>query len=247
MSDVPIQDPMPDEGDGNVLFASPNLSRRIIHHLQRGEHIDPFMGAEFRFLDRNQSDWEDFFTFLGYRLCRSDLGGESFFYLKPDSGLVKAERLSRGATFLGIFLAWHFVTEGVDGQESVPAADLAGRILSNFDFNMLVPVFLPVQGRGRQRAETEKNRDKMIDAIRTFLNELARYRFVELRPSVRAEWRDLQVYRLPGLQRFLEISRNALLHQGSDAADLLGVVRTLWAGFETEPEVDDSDEAAEDE
>lgn len=247
MSDVSIQDSMPDEGDGNVLFASPALSRRIIHSLQRGEHIDPFMGPEFRFLDRNQSDWEDFFSFLGYRLCRSDLGGESFFYLKPDSGLVKAERLSRGATFLGIFLAWHFVTEGVDGQESVPAADLAGRILSNFDFNMLVPVFLPVRGRGRQRAETEQNRDRMIDAIRTFLNELARYRFVELRPSVRAEWRDLQVYRLPGLQRFLEISRNALLHQGSDAADLLGVVRTLWAGFETEPESDDSDDAAEDE
>jgi chromosome partition protein MukE len=180
-------------------------------------------------------------------LCRSDLGGESFFYLKPDSGLVKAERLSRGATFLGIFLAWHFVTEGVDGQESVPAADLAGRILSNFDFNMLVPVFLPVRGRGRQRAETEQNRDKMIDAIRTFLNELARYRFVELRPSVRTEWRDLQVYRLPGLQRFLEVSRNALLHQGSEATDLLGVVRTLWAGFETEPQSDDNDDAAEDE
>ena len=247
MSDVPIQDPMSEEGDGNVLFASPALSRRIIHSLQRGEHIDPFMGPEFRFLDRNQSDWEDFFAFLGYRLCRSDLGGESFFYLKPDSGMVKAERLSRGATFLGIFLAWHFVTEGVDGQESVPAADLAGRILSNFDFNMLVPVFLPVRGRGRQRAETEQNRDKMIDAIRTFLNELAHYRFVELRPSVRAEWRDLLVYRLPGLQRFLEVSRNALLHQGSEATDLLGVVRTLWAGFETEPECDDTDETAEDE
>jgi hypothetical protein len=245
MPDDPIQNAMPDEGDGNVLFASPSLSRRIIHSLQRGEHIDPFMGPEFRFLDRNQSDWEDFFRFLGYKLCRSELGGESFFYLKPDFGLVKAERLSRGATFLGIFLAWHFVTEGVDGQESVPATDLAGRILSNFDFNMLVPVFLPVRGRGRQRAETEQNRDRIIDAIRTFLNELARYRFVELRPSVRAEWRDLQVYRLPGLQRFLEVSRNALLHQGSDAADLLSVVRILWADFGTEP--DDTDGAEENE
>lgn len=38
MSDVPIQDPMPDEGVGNVLFASPALSRRVIHSLQRGEH-----------------------------------------------------------------------------------------------------------------------------------------------------------------------------------------------------------------
>jgi hypothetical protein len=235
------------DADGeNVLFAAPALSRRIIHRLQRGEHIDPYLAAEFRFLDRNQTVWEDFFRFLGYVLRRSEMGGESFFYLAPDAGLVRAERLSRGATFVGIYLSWHFLTQGVDGLESVPAAELADRILAQFDFNMLTPVFLPQGGRGRQRAETERNRDKIIAAIRTALNELARYRFVELRPSVRAEWSELLVWRLPALQRFLEVSRAVLVQQGSPAGDPEQVLRSLWAGFDAEPEGEDADDGMED-
>lgn len=224
-----------------ILLAAPSLSRRIIHRLQQGQHIDPYLGPEFRFLDRHQSQWTDFFEFLGYSLRRSDLGGESFFYLTSASGLVRPERLSRGATFLGIFLAWHFLTQGVDEQESVRATDLTERIMSNFDFNMLVPVFLPVRGRGRQRMETERSRNKMLEAMRKSINELEKYRFVELRPSLRAEWRDLLVYRLPGLQRFLDVSRTALLHQGQEETDILQVVRKLWSGLATDPETDDVD------
>lgn len=225
-----------------ILLAAPALSRRIFHRLQRGQHIDPYLGPEFRFLDRHQSQWTDFFEFLGYSLRRSDLGGESFFYLTSASGLVRPERLSRGATFLGIFLAWHFLTQGVGEQESVPAMDLAQRIMSNFDFNMLVPVFLPVRGRGRQRMETERSRERMVEAMRKFINELERYRFVELRPSLRAEWRDLLIYRLPGLQRFLEISRTALLHQGQEETNMLEVVRKLWSDLAIGPETQDQDD-----
>ncbi|NCD25930.1 MAG: hypothetical protein EOL86_10140 [Deltaproteobacteria bacterium] len=234
-----------DEGD--VLMASPALSRRIIHRLQRGEHIDPFLAAEFRFLERHRSAWEGFFRFLGYFLCRGDMGGESFFYLKPDSGMVRSERLSRGATFMGIYLSWHFLTQGVDGLDSVPAAELAGLMLGQFDFNMLAPVFVPRTGRGRQRAETEQNRDKVLAAMKTALNELVRYRFVELRPSVRADWSELRIWRLPALQRFLEISRAVLVQQGASGGNPETVLRSLWAGFEADSEPDeDTDEAMED-
>lgn len=236
-----------EERTENVLMASPTLSRGIIHRLQRGEHIDPYLGREFRFLDRNQAAWEDFFCFLGYTLCRSDLGGESYFYVKPGTGQIRAERLSRGSTFVGIYLAWHFLTQGMEGLDSVAATELAGRILGQFDFNMLVPVFLPQKGRGRQRAETEQNRDKLLGAIRTALNDLARYRFVDLRPSPRTEWNELQIWRLPALQRFLEISRTALLQQGGEGGTPEAVLQSLWTGIDSEPENEEPEEIMEDE
>ena len=98
-----------------------------------------------------------------------------------------------------------------------------------------------MRGRGRQRMETERSRNKMLEAMRKSINELEKYRFVELRPSLRAEWRDLLVYRLPGLQRFLDVSRTALLHQGQEETDILQVVRKLWSGLATDPETDDVD------
>lgn len=223
----------------NILFASPTLSRRIIHRLQRGEHIDPFLSAEFRFLEQEFTAWENFFRFLGYALVRCDVAGESFFHLRPDSGQVRADRLGRGATFLGIFLAWHFLSQGIDGQDHVRGEDLADRVLGNFDFNLLVPVFLPIRGRGRKRTETEQNREKMLKAIRSALNELARYRFIELRPSLRADWKELRVFRLPGLQRFLEAGRAALLQQGNETRDPMEAVNSLWNSLaydDAEPE-----------
>lgn len=200
------------------------------------------MGPEFRLIATSRTGID--FAFLGYRALEAQR-------LQVGRVFLSQARLGERSRPIGSMRDFpgHLSGSGIsctgDGQESVPAADLAGRILSNFDFNMLVPAFLPVRGRGRQRAETEQNRDKMIDAIRTFLNELVRYRFVELRPRCGRKWRDLQVYRLPGLQRFGGEPQRASASD-SEATDLPGG-QTLWAGFADRPESDDSDDAAEDE
>ncbi|MGM0760966.1 MAG: condensin complex protein MksE, partial [Thermodesulfobacteriota bacterium] len=99
--------------DMQVLLENDNLSRRIIHRLQAGQNIDAHLIAEYRFLETHYDIWSSFFAFMGYRLQRAAQGGEAFYHLTSNSSRIKVASLRRGATFLGLFLAWHFMSSGI--------------------------------------------------------------------------------------------------------------------------------------
>lgn len=212
---------MPLDNLPGVLWENEELSRRIIHRMQRGEHIDAFLPAEFRFLEEEGPAWEEFFRFLGYRLVRTTIGEETFFYLVSQTGQMQPARLGRGATFLGLFLSWHFLNQGIDGIEKVGAADIHALLRSTFDFNLLLTVFNPRGKHSRKKEESERQHLFLRDWMRTSLNELARYRFIEIKPSPRSDWGVLQLYRLPALQRFLEVGRD-LIQQGGEISGKTG-------------------------
>ncbi|SMP39767.1 chromosome partition protein MukE [Desulfonatronum zhilinae] len=235
----------------SVLWENEDLSRRIIHRLQRGEHIDAFLPAEFRFLEEEGPAWEEFFRFLGYRLVRTTIGEETFAYLVSQTGHMQPGRLGRGATFLGLFLSWHFLNQGIDGIEKVGAAEIHDHLLSTFDFNLLLTVFNPRGKRSRKKEESERQHRFLRDWMRTSLNELARYRFIEIKPSPRADWGTVQLYRLPALQRFLEVGRD-LIQQGRDSSGKADCeaepedgfarrIRRIWGSLEV-PEDEDGQE-----
>jgi hypothetical protein len=232
-----------------VLWESEELSRRIIHRMQRGEHIDAFLPTEFRFLEEEGPAWEEFFRFLGYRLVRTTIGEETFYYLLSQTGHLQPGRLGRGATFLGLFLSWHFLNQGIDGIEKVGAAEVHGQLLSTFDFNWLVTVFNPKGKRSRKKEESERQHLFLRDWMRTSLNELARYRFIEIKPSPRADWEILHIYRLPALQRFLEVGRD-LIQNGQDNSGKDGFetrIQQLWGSVEVVEEEGEQMPGQEDE
>ncbi len=217
-----------------VLWENEELSRRIIHRMQRGEHIDAFLPTEFRYLEEEGPAWDEFFRFLGYRLVRTTISEETFYYLVSQTGHLQPARLSRGATFLGLYLSWHFLNQGIDGIEKVGAAEVHGHLLSSFDFNWLVTVFNPRGKHFRKKEESERQHRFLRDWMRTSLNELARYRFIEIKPSPRADWGMLQLYRLPALQRFLEVGRDLIQH-GQESGEDDGFerrIQQLWGSVE---------------
>jgi hypothetical protein len=240
---------MPPDNPSYVLWENEELSRRIIHRMQRGEHIDAFLPTEFRFLEEEGPAWEELFRFLGYRLVRTTIGEETFYYLSSQTGHLQPGRLGRGATFLGLFLSWHFLNQGIDGIEKVGAAEVHGHLLSIFDFNWLVSVFNPRGKHLRKKEESERQHRFLRDWMRTALNELARYRFIEIKPSPRADWEILQVYRLPALQRFLEVGRDLIQNgQESDGKDgFERRVQQLWGSVEVFEEEDAQMTGQEDE
>jgi len=245
-----------------VLWENEDLSRRIIHRMQRGEHIDAFLPAEFRFLEEEGPAWEEFFRFLGYRLVRTTIGEETFSYLVSQTGHMQPGRLGRGATFLGLFLSWHFLNQGIDGIEKVGAAEIHEHLLSTFDFNLLLTIFNPRGKHSRKKEESERQQRFLRDWMRTSLNELARYRFIEIKPSPRADWGTVQLYRLPALQRFLEVGRD-LIQQDRDFSGKVDPeaepedgfarrIQRLWGSLEVPEDEDgqapghEDDEDAED-
>jgi chromosome partition protein MukE len=228
------------------LWESESLSKNIVHRLLRGEHVDAYLSREFRFLEEEAPAFEELFRFLGYRLVCKTLGEEIFYYLESATGLLPEGALGRGATFLGLFLVWHFLGQGVAGIEKVGAPEIHERLLATFDFNMLMRVFHP-QGRRklRKRVESEQQHTMLRDWLRKGLRELDRYRFIELKPSPRA-WDSLFIYRLPALQRFLDVGRDILQSgDNSDEDTFEKRLTALWTRADVPEESEDFEETSE--
>jgi chromosome partition protein MukE len=222
------------------------LARSIVHRLQAGACLDAYLGSEFRYLEMHLELWGKLFRLLGYSLKQNELGGETFYYLETRAAAVPSAQLSRGETFLGLYLAWHFMSQGMESMDTVAARELGEALLASFDFNMLLAVFNPVQkGRKRQRQETLKQHEQLKAWLRRCLNELHRLRFVQLGPNMRAGWDELKIYRLPGLQRFWDLARDALaLDQSPEQVDLAATVSRVWERVEPDQGEEASHEQA---
>lgn len=217
------------------LRLQPERAQRVVQALIAGKHIDLYLVEEFRFLEDHPAAWEAFFTWMGYRLVRSELGGSPFYFLQPVSEGIPQSRLSRGATFLGLYLAWHFFSIGPGEADWIAAPDLFQRLLSSYDFNLLRTVFIRRMGPLSAMELSEDQVEKLRGYVRRELVELARYRSIELRPSVRASWEELLVYRLPALHRFWELALHMRARGGDESeASLDGVIQEIWGSIESD-------------
>lgn len=227
--------------DMGVLLENDQMSRRIIHRLQSGQNIDSSLITEYRFLEKCFDNCSSFFSFLGYRLERSSLGGETFYFLKPASTWVKTASLRRGATFLGLFLAGHFVSSGIEGKDEVTAKELISRLENSFEFNQLIRVFNPQQKSAlRKRQQSGKQLELLKSWVMRYLRELHRLRFIQLSPSVNADFERLSILRMPGLIRFLEPARRSLDLEYDGQTDLDQALQSIWTSIDW-----DEDNAAE--
>jgi chromosome partition protein MukE len=234
--DIRVQDE-----DFPVLWKRPDAARKVIHALLGGRHIDPYLAEEFRFLENHPQAWEQFFQWMGYRLKRSELGGSPFFYLDPVTELAAQSRLSRGATFLGLYLAWHFFMQGPGESDGVSATDIFRKLVSSYKFHFLRSVFVRKTGHLSQMELSEDQAEKLRGYMRRELQELARYRFLDLRPSPRADWEDLTLHRLPALYRFWEVALHARGGGGADQdLDIDEVVAQVWGNVDADAEEDEA-------
>ncbi|WP_027370797.1 condensin complex protein MksE [Desulfovermiculus halophilus] len=223
--------------DMQVLLENDNLSRRIIHRLQAGQNIDAHLIAEYRFLETHYDTWSSFFAFMGYRLQRAAQGGEAFYHLTPSSSRIKVASLRRGATFLGLFLAWHFMSSGIEGKDEVRAKELISRLENSFEFNQLIRIFNPQQKRAaRNRQQSAKKMQQLTIWVLTCLRDLHRLRFIELAPSVNADFDALRILRLPALVRFLEPARRSLDLEYAGQEDLDAAIHSIWSSIDWEEE-----------
>jgi len=209
-------------------------ARAIVHSLQAGCCLDDRCGGKFRYFELNLDLWREFFSFLGYKVITSEFGGETFYYLNSASSAVATVRLKRGATFMGLYLAWYFMSQGMESMDHVRALKVHETLYGSFDFNMLVAVFNPAQKGMKTRQEQKDQKNNLKKWIRSGLDDLHRIRCVELAPNMRARWENLEIYRLPGLQRFWELARYAMAgNQGPGDIDLKDIVAGLWGGTES--------------
>ncbi|MFN2269091.1 MAG: hypothetical protein ABR542_07105 [Desulfonatronovibrio sp.] len=228
--------------DMGIFLENDNLSRKIIHRLQSGQNIDAYLITEYRFLEEYYDNWASFFAFLGYRLERFSQGGEVFYYLKPVSSQVKMVSMRRGASFLGLFLCSHFLSSGIEGKDEVGASELVSRLENSFDFNQLIRVFNPQQGKTlRKRQQSSKQLEKLQGWIITNLRELHRFRFIELSPSVKADFERMKVLRLPGLTRFWEPARRSLDLEYDGRDDPGETIKALWTRIDWDEPQDQPD------
>ncbi len=228
------------EDSFEVLRKNPGASQKVVHALLNGKHIDPYMAEEFRFLENFPAAWEEFFQWMGYRLKKSELGGSPFFYLEPVTELIGQTRLSRGATFLGLYLAWHFFMQGPGESDRITAEEVFSRLVSSYPFNLLRSIFVRKSGSSSQVELSEDQAEKLRGYLKRDLGDLARYRFIDIRPHSRANWEDLTAHRLPALHRFWELALH--VNAGGEngrGADLDEIVAQVWGDLEPEAEEDD--------
>lgn len=225
----------------DVLRRNPTSAQKVIHALIHGRHIDPYLAEEFRFLESYPAAWEDFFQWLGYRLRRSELGGSPFFFLEAATELAGQSRLSRGATFLGLYLAWHFFMQGPGEPDRIGADEVFHRLVNSYPFHLLRTVFVRKTGGLSQMELSGDQAEKLRTYIRRELGELSRLRFIDLRPNSRALWEDLVVHRLPALYRFWELALHVHARNGSgNEADIDRVINEIWGLLEPEAEEDEN-------
>lgn len=220
-----------------LLRQNEPAAQKVIHMLVGGKHIDPYAGEEYRFLEDYHQSWECFFQFLGYTLKRSELGGEPFFYLEPRSDLVPRFRLSRGATFLGLYLAWHFFMQGPGEPDRIGCEDVFGRLVASYPHHLLRSVFIRKPTGQGSLEFSEDQAQKLRGAIRKEAAELCRYRFIDVKPNARAAWEDLTIYRLPALYRFWELALHVQDRNGNGRnLSINGVIEEVWGSLEADPD-----------
>lgn len=243
MSTPPQQLAASPEDTMQVLWHNPEAARRVIHALLKGRHIDLYLAEEFHFLENYASLWERFFDWLGYQVKRSELGGSPFFYLEPATELVTQTRLSRGATFLGLYTAWHFFMQGPGEPEKISGEEVFRRLVSSYPFPFLRTVFLRKSSNAAALELSEDQAEKLRGYIKRELGELAKYRFIDVKPNPRAAWEDLVIYRLPALYRFWELAlqvRATDAHDPEAEPDLDQVVEQVWGRVETGADEDET-------
>lgn len=222
-------------------------ARAIVHKLQAGCCLDDRCGGIFRYFELNLDLWREFFSFLGYRVMASEFGGETFYYLQSASSAVSTVRLKRGATFMGLYLAWYFMSQGMESMDHVRARKVHETLYGSFDFNMLVAVFNPVQKGMKTRQEQKEQKNNLKKWMRSGLEDLHRIRCIELAPNMRAGWESLEIYRLPGLQRFWELARYALAESKRPGdVNLEEIAAGLWGGAESDGEYEEESASGED-
>lgn len=229
------------DGDFHVLWRNPSSARRVVHPLINGKHIDHHMAEEFRFLESHPTVWEVFFGWLGYKLRRSELGGSPFYYLEGRTELMHETRLSRGATFLGLYLAWHFFIQGPGEPDRISPEEIFRRLLNSYPFPLLRSIFTRRTTAGAGTMElTQDQAEKLQSFLRRDISELARYRFIDVKPNIRAAWEDLVILRLPALYRFWELAlhvRTSRAHPNESTIE--DVVAEVWGSVEADPDEDE--------
>jgi len=227
----------------HVLRTSSASAQKVIHCLLHGKHVDPYLAEEFRFIESYPAAWEEFFQWLGYKLIKSELGGSPFYYLDPATELANEQRLSRGATFLGLYLAWHFFMQGPGESDRIDPEEIFQRLVSSYPFHYLRTIFVRKMGNLSQMELSEDQAEKLRGYIRRELGELARYRFIDLKPNSRASWEDLAVHRLPALYRFWELALHVRARGGGNGnggeAGIDAVVAEVWGSVESESDEDE--------
>lgn len=225
-----------------ILCSNAARTREIAQAMLFGKHIDPHVSEMFHFLESYQESWEKFFSLLGYQLVRKELGATPFYYLSARSSDIRLERLSQGSTFLGLFLARHFFTQGPGSGDHVPAEEIFRLLVSTYSYSRLRPVFFKTTGSVSSLELSEDQAERFKAQLKSELNRLARYRFVDLLPGSRAPFAELLVYRLPALHRFWELALQ-LSETGDGLPDMEELVARFWGGGESsEPESEIEDE-----
>jgi len=225
-----------------ILCSNAVKTREIVQAMLFGKHIDPYISEMFHFLELYQESWEKFFNLLGYRLIRKELGATPFYYLSAGSSDMRMERLSQGSTFLGLFMARHFFTQGPGSGDHVSAEEIFRLLINTYSYARLRRVFFKATGSVSSLELSEDQAERFKSQLKSELNRLARYRFVDLLPGSRAPFADLLVYRLPALHRFWELAL-----QLSETEDGLPDMEELVARFWGSGESNESESESEDE
>ncbi|MGD9505093.1 MAG: hypothetical protein AB7W37_09275 [Syntrophobacteraceae bacterium] len=222
------------------LRKNPGSAQKVVHALLNGKHIDSFLAEEFRFLEDHPVAWERFFDWMGYRLKKSELGGSLFFFLEPATDIPAQSRLSRGATFLGLYLAWRFFMQGPGEADRVGVEEIFQRLVSSYPFPLLRTIFVRRMGGLNPLELSEDQAEKLRGYMRRELGDLAKYRFIDVRPNIRAAWEDLAIHRLPALHRFWDLALHVRASGGDGRElDIDEVVAEVWGRVEPEGEEDE--------
>jgi chromosome partition protein MukE len=72
--------------------------------------------------------------------------------------------------------------------------------------------------------------------VMTSLRDLHRLRFIELAPSVNADFDALRILRLPALVRFLEPARRSLDLEYAGQEGLDAAIHSIWSSIDWEEE-----------
>lgn len=243
-----IYEPTPQDNKFGVLWANPDATRVIVSDLLSGKHIDQTLAEtaeSFLFLEKYQSDWAEFFDHIGYRLQHGESGAMPFYYLSLDTSGKKnnmlQSNLSRSSTFIGFYLVLHFMELPPD-KDTIMAKELWEGLIDAYSFPKLRAVFFRQSKLQDQVTETQT--EKIKRRIAKALEDLWRFRFIEVNPGPRSPFETLKIKALPALSRFFEIAAQSL-QNGEEESDL-DMLMSAYLGAEpdddTEDQGDESDE-----
>jgi chromosome partition protein MukE len=125
------------------------------------------------------------------------------------------------------------LSSGIEGKDEVLARDILSRLENSFEFSQLVKVFNPQQKKFmKNRQQSNRQMQQLKGWVLTSLRELHRLRFVELYPSVNADFERLRIMRLPGLIRFLEPAKRSLDLEYDGQKDLDTAIKSIWTSID---------------